>query len=70
MIAIQPHRITALSYESGSILVNEDGQKFRVTRNTKAIVMLEPYEGKRPASHFVFMGEIPGESPELPGTPD
>jgi hypothetical protein len=70
MIAIQPHRITALNYESGSILVNEDGQKFRLTRNTKAVVLMEPYEGKRPPSHFVFMGEVPGESAELPGTVD
>jgi hypothetical protein len=70
MIGIETHRITALNYESGSILINEHGQKFKVTRNTKAIVLLEPYEGKRPPTHFVFMGQIPGEAAELPGTVD
>lgn len=69
MIGIEPHRITALNYETDSILINEHDQKFKVTRNTKAIVLIEPYEGKRPATHFAYMGQLPDEAPELPGTP-
>jgi hypothetical protein len=59
MIAIEPQRVTALNYETGSIFINEDGQKFRVVRNTKAVVMLEPYEGRRKATYFAFMGPLP-----------
>lgn len=59
MIAIEPQRITALNIESGSILVNEDNQKFRVLHNTKAVVTLEPYEGKRKATYFAYMGQLP-----------
>jgi hypothetical protein len=62
MIAIEPQRITALNYESGDILINEHGQKFKVIRNTKAIVIVEPFEGKRKASHFAYMGELPQPS--------
>jgi hypothetical protein len=59
MIAIEPQRVTALNYETGSILVNEDGQKFRVVRNTRAVIMIEPYEGRQKATFFAFMGQLP-----------
>ena len=59
MIAIEPQRITALNYETGSIFINEDGQKFMVVRNTKAVVMLKPYEGRQKPTYFAFMGKLP-----------
>ena len=61
MILVEPFRFSLL-IEKGAIVVNEDLQKFKVILNSQKVIKLETYDGKKPPTMFVFMGNIP-ESP-------
>ncbi len=64
LIAIEPFRITMLTPQPGDICKNEHGQKFKLKINSQKLVTLEPYEGKKKASFFVYMGKLLGEDEE------
>lgn len=59
MIPVEPYRFTPLSLKSGDVVTNELAQKFKVKLNSEKLVLLEPYEGKKPAIQLCFMGELP-----------
>ena len=61
MITVESHRTTPLALVKGQIVVNEDGQRFKVVRNLVQVITLEPYDGKKQPTFFCFMGTVPDE---------
>ena len=59
LIAIEPFRIAMLTPQPGDICKNEHSQKFKLIISSQKLVTLEPYEGKRKATFFVYMGKLP-----------
>ena len=61
MILREPNRVAPLCLEKGTIVVNEDGQKFRVVLNSLKVIGYEPYAGKKQPTWFCYMGDLPSD---------
>lgn len=64
LIAMEPFRISLLTPNRGDIGINEHGQKFKLLISSEKMITIEPYEGKRKPSFFIYTGKLPGDDQE------
>lgn len=61
LMGLEPFRISMLTPRPGDIGLNEHGQKFKLMISSEKMITVEPYEGKKKPTFFVYTGKLPDE---------